>query len=357
MITIRLSNPADNNQLIELAKNLGVPARVTIGIDRGPDFFAFNRMISNEWKVLVAEEDGQIIGFLDMHNINFRINEEIVPGIYFGLAGIRPDKRGKQVFREMMNEVQQIVNSSDQKIAMALINYNNKRVNQILKQWYPQIIAGQKIIIAGLLPFRYYRIEKNYQYNTARDTELPEVIELLNKYRNNYSLGVVIDWHRLFSLPGVSLNNVLVAKSNNRIVSVLGLWDQSLFRQILLMDADKITMGLLSALKIFRPILKISSVPSKGNYLKCIYGFAVATEAGQELAFAGLLRYAITKLSADYHLLMLGLPENDHCLRSVSGLIRITNVNIPLIYTPDDRIKQILSKNNMPQIWFEYAMT
>lgn len=357
MIKIRLSNLADNNQLIELAKNLGVPARVTIGIDRGLDFFAFNRMISNEWRVLVAEEDGQIIGFLDMHNIDFCINGQIIPGIYFGLAGIRQDKRGKQVFREIMNEAQQIANNSDRKIAMALINYNNKRINQILKQWYPQIIAGEKIIITGLLPYRYYRIDKNYQYNTAIYTELPEIIELLNKYRNNYSFRIVTDWQRLFSMSGVSLNNVLVAKSNNKIVSVLGLWDQSSFRQILLIDADKVTLGLLSVLKIMRPILKISNVPSNGTYLKCMYGFAVATKEGQESAFAGLLRYAITKSPFDCHLLMLGLPENDPCLRSVSGLIKITNVNIPLIYTIDDSIKQILTKNNTPQIWFEYAMT
>jgi hypothetical protein len=358
MIKIRSYNARDNAQLIELTKNIGVRARVMLGVDRAPDFFSFNRMLADNWNILIAEENGQIIGFFEMHDINFRIQDRIITGIYFSLIGIQQDKRGGRLFYDFLQEVRRIAYAGNRKILLTLINEKNKRIALLCRRIFPGIIVGQKIIISGIVPFCFYRFDKNYRYGFVTETEFPETIKLISKYQKNYSFGVATDWCRLLSLPGISLKNILVAKNNNRIVSALGIWEQFSFRRFQLLSADNFTSAMLILLKLIRPLIRVSEIPHRGGVLRCGYIFAAAAEKGYEAAFSGLLRYAITKFpNLNCHLLLLGLPENDPCLSAVSGLVKFTNINIPIIFSADNTIKQILLEHTPPQIWFEYAMT
>jgi len=59
---IRDATSADNQQLIALAAACSMVSDLTIRIDRGPDFFALNRLEGEQWRVGVAERDGMIVG-------------------------------------------------------------------------------------------------------------------------------------------------------------------------------------------------------------------------------------------------------------------------------------------------------
>ena len=59
---IRDATPADNEQLIALAAACSMMGDISLRIDRGPDFFALNRLEGQSWRVGVAERAGMIVG-------------------------------------------------------------------------------------------------------------------------------------------------------------------------------------------------------------------------------------------------------------------------------------------------------
>lgn len=358
MIKVRSFTSADNPSLIALAQQLDVPARVKLGVDRSPDFTALSRVISGQWDILVAEENGNVIGFLEMNSLHFRVGESDVPALYIGLAGVKREKRGSAAFIMLMNAAVRFAYGTGKKLAVTLINENNRRLAKLLKLRYPWIIQGEKIVISCLFPRRRIRVDKRFRYQTASWEDFPEIIDLLRQHRKSYAVRPALDWDRIFSSPGLSSENILVAKDDeSRIIAVLGLWDQRSFRQIKLVDLDLSTRLLQCTFRGLRPIIGISSIPEKGQNMRLIYVVGMAAEKDSESAFSGLIRYAMAKVvPQNYHFILLGIPEQDMCSSGVSGLLKITNVNIPIIFPFDDEIKKNLASLS-PRIWLEYALT
>src|SRR4026207_47462 len=59
---IRDAKVSDNEGLIALAAARPMVAAISLRIDRGPSFFALNRLEGERWRVGVAERDGMIVG-------------------------------------------------------------------------------------------------------------------------------------------------------------------------------------------------------------------------------------------------------------------------------------------------------
>lgn len=357
MIKVRSFNSEDNPSLIAIARQLGVPARVRLGVDRSPDFTALNRVMSGQWDVLVAEEKGNAIGFLEMNSLPFQVGESAVPALYIGLAGVKRERRGSAAFIMLMNEAVRFMCRTGKKMAITLINEKNRRLTKILELRHPQLIQGEKIIVSCLFPTHRYRVDKHFRYQTASREDFPEIKDLLSRHRKSYAVRPVLDWDKVFSLPGLSTENILVAKDDeSRAVAVLGLWDQSSFRQIRLVDLDRSTRLLQWAFRGIRPIIGISGIPKKGQNLRLIHAVGMAAEKGKKSAFSGLIRYAMAKVAPqNYHFVLIGIPEKDICASEVSGFLKMTNVNIPIVIPFDDEIKKKLTSVT-PRVWMEYAL-
>jgi len=61
MIRYRLADLKDNQQLLDLTMQAGMPGKMALRIDRHPDFFKLNNL-RGETKVYVALDDTKIVG-------------------------------------------------------------------------------------------------------------------------------------------------------------------------------------------------------------------------------------------------------------------------------------------------------
>ena len=59
---LRDATPTDNEQLIDLAAACAMAGDMSLRIDRGPDFFALNRLEGERWQIGVATADGKVVG-------------------------------------------------------------------------------------------------------------------------------------------------------------------------------------------------------------------------------------------------------------------------------------------------------
>jgi len=150
-INIRPFADGDNRKLIKLARSIGVPARIKLGVDRSPEFCAFNRLLSDRWDILVAEENHTIVGFMDMSHIRMRLDKIIVPVTYVSLTGVQEERRGTSVFFRLLDAAEKLSRASGSIMASALINIKNARIDTILKKRFRGYQHGERIVISCIL--------------------------------------------------------------------------------------------------------------------------------------------------------------------------------------------------------------
>ena len=91
--TIRDAVPADNPGLIALASSCAMRGDVELRIDRGPDFFALNRLEGECWKVGVADRGGEIVGCVAVSERSVFVNGREMRAGYAGDLKVHPEHR------------------------------------------------------------------------------------------------------------------------------------------------------------------------------------------------------------------------------------------------------------------------
>ena len=118
----------------------------------------------------------------------------------------------------------------------------------------------------------------------------------------------------------VFIRDLVMARREDRIVGVLGLWDQSGYKQT-------VVQSYADPLRRARPLYNLAArltgiqpLPGKGQHIRSAYASFVCVEHDDPGIFAALLR-EVTRLAATrgYAYLMLGLAERDPLLPTARG--------------------------------------
>jgi len=358
-IRIRRFVDGDNQQLIELAKSIGVPARIKLGVDRSPEFCAFNQLLSDRWDILVAEENHNIVGFMDMSHIRMRLGKTTIPVTYVSLTGVRKEKRGTLVFFRLLEAAEQLARASGSIMAIALINIQNSRIDAILEKRFRGYCHGQKLMISCMLLGPRYRTDRNFSYACATERDIPEIKCLLRKSYSGYTMSPVLDEARLTDYPRFGPKDILLARNDRgKIVAGMGLWDQNSIKKIRVIGYSRLEHLLKKALNASRFLTGFSHLPDAGENLNLLHSFYSFAEEGYEKAFSGLMRFACTMYaSRNYNFLLLALPESSPLAMSCRRLWRFTNVNVPILIPLTREGREIIKEKRIGRIYFEYALT
>jgi len=358
-IHIRRFTESDNQSLIDLAKSIGVPARVKLGVDRSPKFTTFNQLLNDKWDILLAEVNHNVIGFMDMCHVRLRLKDKVIPVTYVGLVGVQVNWRGSAVFLRLLEEGEKLAKSSGSILVTALINVKNVRLDRLLKHRYKDCIRCERIVISCILLGPRYRVDKHFAYNCATKQDLPEIARLLRKSYNHYKMTPIVEENQLIKFPSFEPKNILLARDRSgQIVASLGVWDQRSFRKIRIIDYKWPEHCLITLLNISRYFTGFTRIPNVGGNLNLLHSIYTVAAEGDEKGFSGLLRYACNMFAhRNYHFLLLALPESSHLSMAYHRLWRITNMNIPIIIPLNRKGREILQAERIKRLYFEYALT
>jgi GNAT superfamily N-acetyltransferase len=358
-LVIRPFRKTDNSQLIDLAKSIGVPARVKLGVDRSPVFWAFDQRLGTKWDILVAEVDHEIVGFVDMVHTEFLAGDVKKAGTYVVLAGVDLGWRGSAVFHRLLRASEKTARARGSEFAIALVNENNHRLDRMLQLVYKDSIRCEKLRILCILLGPHYRRDSDFSIETATSDVFPEIIQLVNLHYANYQLVPLLREDYFEMLLKNELNEFLVARdSRRRIVATLGLWDQSNFRRTIVVDYALPELWLRNILNSSRYFTRIKRMPDSGGYFSYLYSIFAASELGCEKALAALIRMACKKYAnRKYNFLIFSSPESSPFFRCCRGLWRIVNTNIPVVIPLTSGAANFLNEINLRNLYLEYALT
>jgi hypothetical protein len=358
-IRVRPFKPEDNRALIEVARQMGVPARVSLGVDRSPCFIAASHALYGESESLVAEENGAPVGFMDVGYVTCRCEGRPIRVAYVELAGIRADRRGSAAFVLLAQEAERVARAAGARLGVALVNANNRRPARAVELRYQRMVWAEPIAIACIVPWSLRGPDRRYRYRPAEPDDAHVIAGLIQRHRSGSFLSQVVEPGKFGCNAETGDRRVLVAEDRTgRLVASLGLWDQSEFRRARVLSLDRLTTAAACGLRILGRFVGIPPLPSTGENLRVIYGTCIACETEHASALGGLIRLALADLRRSrHHFLLLGIPEHDTCCRALSGLLRVTNVNVPALMPLDQGMVEMLTRLHAPRVWLEYALT
>src|SRR5215210_6814171 len=98
---IRDAQVSDNQGLIALAAACPMVGDISLRIDRGPSFFALNRLEGERWRVGVAERDGVIVGCVGVSERRSFVNGRETRTGYAGDLKVHPAHRNTTIADEL----------------------------------------------------------------------------------------------------------------------------------------------------------------------------------------------------------------------------------------------------------------
>src|SRR5687767_10008599 len=98
---IRDARLSDNDGLIALAASCPMVGDISLRIDRGPSFFALNRLEGERWRVGVAERDGVIVGCVGVSERRSYVNGREIRTGYAGDLKVHPAHRDTTIADEL----------------------------------------------------------------------------------------------------------------------------------------------------------------------------------------------------------------------------------------------------------------
>jgi hypothetical protein len=119
---------------------------------------------------------------------------------------------------------------------------------------------------------------------------------------------------------GFRMDDLVVARRRDQILGVLGLWDQSSYKQTVVQCYAQSLQRLRPLYNLLACLAGIQPLPSAGQHIRSAYASFVCVADDDPGVFAALLR-EVTRLAAarGYAYLMIGLAERDPLLPTARG--------------------------------------
>lgn len=348
----------DNAGIVEVARTLAIPARVRLGIDRSPDFTAFNRAVGETCEIVVAEAAGEIIGFLEICPGRFRLFGTPSTGVHVPLAGVRPDWRRRGVLNALRSEGFRRARAAGAQWACILVNANNRLMQDGLRRFYPASVVLNRLLVHGILlrwPTLRGPREDATRIAPLDESAWPELLDFMSARTQSLDLVLHLDVAKLRALPDCPPDACLVARDpTGRIVACLGSWDPSAFKRALILGYGRAERALRRPVNFLLEHAGAPPFPPAGQPLRTRYGLCPLAAPGHEAALGRM----IDRLRRDYsdsNAILLAFPHGDPRNRLVNRFAHFTNVNLPVFIPLTPECQQASRARPPRTIHLEYA--
>jgi hypothetical protein len=191
--------------------------------------------------------------------------------------------------------------------------------------------------IFNIFPIRKYKTNPGYLIDHPHADEIPEIVELYNRFYGGYRLAPRINRNILEKyiggIDGLSLENFWVARKGGRIRAVLAAWDEEPFKRYVILKTN-IWIRMMSVLLKGMSLLTLmpARIPNKGPLTQLSL---VLYAHDQDIEALGTLIRHINNLNVGgkYSLIQFQIHQDDPAVSCLKGLAGISVYNEIHIFT------------------------
>ncbi len=275
-LTFDLATPDDDSGLRVLLRETPMGGAIEVAFLREPDFFAAAGTQGPFVQVLVARRGEQVAGVATRAIRPTYVNGELRQVGYLADLRLHPDfrgttavARGYRYLRELHDDgrtdLYSTVVVADNRAALATIAANRAGLPR-----YTDLGRVQT-------PVMYLRRRKpEIEADVVRGSRerLPAIVEKLNENRLQLAPAYREEDFLGGRFPGFRLEDFYLLRRGGRLAGVMGLWDQSSFRQTVVTGYR----GWLGRLRPFVNLLRRPRLPDPGSRLRFFYLAFAATD-------------------------------------------------------------------------------
>lgn len=221
-MNIREATDSDNHHLLQLQKKSPMGSDLVLQLDSSPDFFNRSRGYE-DWHILVAEDDGHLLGVAGYAIQKKPILGKIHSLVYEYGFMVDPDSRRKGVASALQSEIEKRnadvdyfhLNITEDNVASH--SFFNKQGFQPVRNCGPYMLMAYKEFQVD--PYRIRQVKKG---------DIPVIVDLLNQTYENYEMFTPFTAESLTELidrlPSFSLSDLIIFEQDT-MRAVVGFWD------------------------------------------------------------------------------------------------------------------------------------
>jgi len=317
-IIIREGTPSDNEALVNLTSQTPMQGKISIRIDREPDFFRLLDMRGSSF-VIVAELQNTIIGCCSASSVDVFVDGK--PEVVFYLADfkIHPDYRKSTVAMRIGKAMLQKFELLDADLLFGTAAYGNDDVKPFFtgRAFLPKAEEVGIFNVFLIIPTSFKK--KNIKYHLGEVPLISSTISFFNNFMKKYQLGPV------YSESSFDNNILITASFNNELVAAITLFDTGPAKQNVLIQLPLFLKCIIKSIGALNTIYTIVRLPKINEVVQILYIKSFACKQGHEEALKLLLgRARNIAHEKKYTFLTIGIHEKDPLIKIFANYLKIT---------------------------------
>ena len=327
--SIEVAKESDDADLREVLRETQMKGNISLSFETEPSFFKSIAILGEKQTVLSIREvkKDKIIGFLIRSIKNVFIDGEIEKVGYLSSIRLLEEYRGGRLLIQGNKELKKLLEKSKERINFTTIIEDNIYAKKIIaksRAGLPNYIPIGVNITFAIKPIKKSRYKTHNNIKIQKGINgfsMNEIVDFINTHGKKKNFFPVCS-EQIFQknyLKDFNSKDFYLAHKDNKILGVIGTWDQSKFKQTIVKGlslkykALRLINNYLLTYIINTPI--ISNINEKINAL---YINFIAIENNDDNVFSSLIdTISIQNSNKSYNYFLIGIDQNDPLCKSM----------------------------------------
>ncbi|MHC5077213.1 MAG: GNAT family N-acetyltransferase [Planctomycetota bacterium] len=325
MISIRQAGPADNEGILELTAMTPMDGRISIRIDRYPDFFSLLHLRGPN-NVFIAEKDDRIIGSISSAEVETLLDGKKETVHYIGDLKVHPEYMGTRIALKLALELYGYLRSADADYLFCTAALGNQRILPFFegRAGLPKFENLGHFNVYQLVPSRKRKAGKDYTIEEWNDAEqLQRIYSTLGKT------------YRLVPIPTpgyIKSCKNFVARQGKEVRACISLFDPFAAKQNVLVRLPFFLSLFVSIIRILNNVSPLMHLPGRNQPIRILYVGYLSCQENHVKALEELMDKAVGfAFENGYNFLSVGLHSRDPLIRLVKKYRKFKFQSIGLI--------------------------
>jgi N-acetylglutamate synthase-like GNAT family acetyltransferase len=360
-IRVRLAENSDNESILELAKRCPQKGMITFYPSRAPNFNGLQRLIDEGAWHYIAQNENRIIGLVGVVHFYGEIGDKMYKIGYMHDLRVEPEFRnGLTAFRLVKTAIDHLQNSD---VDMVIVNFlKDNKLPLVFTSGRAGIPVSHYLgdnLVFNIIPLRFKPISSRFEIDEAKVEDIPEMIDLYNRYSRSFKLSPAMSEERFRRLidqvKGLDLSHFLLAREDGRLKAMTAVWDEGPYRTYNVLRLNMPLRIVNSLLRFFNYFMRVPHPIENNQPIKqlslVLYGHEDCPEA-----LDALFRHVNNiNLGSEYSFLTVYLQESDPLVTYLKRFSSITVKSEMYMFAKDTSLFNKLNETNDP-VLFDLSM-
>lgn len=323
--TYVLARPEDDPEIRRLLAASPMPGQLTVTFEREPNYFLGNSTAGHFCQVILARQadTGELAGMMCRAGRPYFINGQPQMCGYLTQLRVAGKFQGRWLPAKGIPLLKELERDGQTPVYFMAISDENRAMQALLGRRpgnaFPPTRPLAAITTLGIILRRPLRsLPAAFSVERGSKEKLEEIVAFLGQEgaaKQFFPAYTLADFTTLDTARGFDPADFVVARREGRIIGVIGLWDQSSYKQT-------VVQAYVPGLRRLRPFYNLGArifgaqpLPAPGEHIHSVYASFICIQGNNPQVFAVLLREIYNLAAARcYAHLMLGLTSDDPLL-------------------------------------------